>query len=60
MYLAFRLYGIWDQRRSAIKIIIGSFIVCYAPVVVLAVLAVQEYVRAYHSAWYLLITGTSS
>lgn len=46
VYLAFRLYGIWDQRRSAIKIIIGSFVVCYAPVVVLAVLAVQEYVRA--------------
>ena len=45
MYIAFRLYGIWDHRKSAIKTIIGSFVVCYIPFLVFGIISVRDYIR---------------
>ena len=44
VYIAFRLYGIWDQRKSAIKVISVSFILCYAPFLVFGCIAIKDYV----------------
>ena len=49
VYIALRLYGIWDQRKVTLRSITISFIVCYTPVVVFGVIAVKDGISTFEA-----------